>query len=187
MCPPHTHPLVKCSGRWGDRLPCVISCGAAPALTLLNFYSVWYCALMHREWKRALGASYHLFFKARYLFELGTPFLSPLGRKPASPRDPPCLSVVLLWRDTKTRATLTKEHIEFGLAYSFEGLVHWQHGGERGRHTCCHGAGEGAGGSVLELREARDGLGLVWAFETPTPAPVTLPPTRRTSWSSLSI
>lgn len=166
MCPPHTHPLVKCSGRWGDRLPCVTSCGAAPALTLLNFYSVWYYALMHREWKRALGASYHLFFKARYLFELGTPFLSPLGRKPASPRDPPCLSVVLLWRDTKTRATLPKEHIEFGLAYSFiDSMV-----GSVAAHLlswCWRRSWEFCIGTAGSKRRAGTGLG----FWNPKPSP----------------
>ena len=32
-----------------------------------------------------------------------------------------------------TKATLVKENIELGLAYSFRGLVHYQYGGKQGR------------------------------------------------------
>ena len=31
-----------------------------------------------------------------------------------------------------TKATLIKENIELGLAYSFRGLVHYHHGGKHG-------------------------------------------------------
>jgi hypothetical protein len=41
-------------------------------------------------------------------------------------------SVLLLWRDTMTMATLIKESILLGLAYSFRGLVHYHHGRKHG-------------------------------------------------------
>jgi hypothetical protein len=37
--------------------------------------------------------------------------------------------VLLLRRDTMTTATLIKENIQLGLAYSFKGLVHYHQGG----------------------------------------------------------
>lgn len=39
----------------------------------------------------------------------------------------PAALVLLLWRDTTTKATLRKESIYWRLAYSFRGLVHYQH------------------------------------------------------------
>lgn len=42
------------------------------------------------------------------------------------------MSVLLLERHAMIKATLKKENIELGLAYSFRGLLHY-HGGEHGR------------------------------------------------------
>ena len=46
----------------------------------------------------------------------------------------PCDSVKisLLWRDSMTTATLLKENISLGLAYSFKGSVHCHHGRKHG-------------------------------------------------------
>ena len=37
--------------------------------------------------------------------------------------------VLLLWTNTMTKATLTKDNISLGLAYRFRGLVHYHQGG----------------------------------------------------------
>jgi hypothetical protein len=42
------------------------------------------------------------------------------------------VTVLSLWRDTVTTATLIKENISLGLAYSFRGSVLYHQGGERG-------------------------------------------------------
>ena len=44
-----------------------------------------------------------------------------------------CHRVLLLWKDTTTKATLIKDNIQLGLAYSFRSSAHYDHGW---RHGC---------------------------------------------------
>ena len=43
------------------------------------------------------------------------------------------LRVLLLWRNTTTKATLINENIQLGLTYSFRGSVHYHHGRKHGK------------------------------------------------------
>jgi len=83
------------------------------------------------------------------------------------------LRVLLLGRDTMTKATLRKEIIQLGLAYSFKGLVHYRHGGETWQPQVRHGAGEEL--RVLHLdpqaSEMNATLGLAWACRRPRSPP----------------
>jgi len=42
------------------------------------------------------------------------------------------LYILLLWKDTMTKATLRKESILLELAYTFRGLIYYPHGEEHG-------------------------------------------------------
>ena len=55
--------------------------------------------------------------------------LTQKGKEPSLGQDK-CLRVLLLWEDNMTKATLLKENISLGLAYSFRGSVHYLHGGK---------------------------------------------------------
>ena len=74
--------------------------------------------------------------------------LTQKGKEPSLGQDK-CLRVLLLWEDNMTKATLLKENISLGLAYSFRGSVHYHHGGMHGGWQAGrHGAGEGAERSI---------------------------------------
>ena len=71
--------------------------------------------------------------------------------------------VLLLWRDTMTKAILTK----WGLDYTFRGSYHYHHGGE-------HGDGQASAGAVAENyilvhRQRKTDSSLAWTFEISKP------------------
>jgi hypothetical protein len=83
------------------------------------------------------------------------------------------VTVLLLWRDTMTKATLIRENIELGPAYSFRGLfVHCHHGRECHNIVAgSHSAGEVAESFTLWSFGSRQRLRLEKAFETSVPTP----------------
>ena len=82
------------------------------------------------------------------------------------------LGFLLIWRDTMTMATLIREDIELGLAWSFRGSVHYHHGGTWW-HAGRRGAGEVAESSTSckSNRKWFHSLGMAWAHMRPQSPP----------------
>ena len=85
--------------------------------------------------------------------------------------------VLLLWRDTMTKGIFKKKALNWGLAYSFKGLVHYHHGR---KHDSMQ-AGMDLRACILICRQQaeRNTQGTSQAFETSKLIPSDTPPPTR--------